>query len=302
MIVAGAVLGVGLLNKMTVGFVIAMVCACLLAVGPRRILFSWSALVGAALAVLGAAPYLIWQALNGWPQFALADSIAGSGAEGGRVGVIPFQLLLVSPLLVPVWVAGLVRLFRDPAARMARAFAVAYLALIVVIILASGKAYYAGGLLPILVASGAIATDEWIRRGRRGQRLGLVAAALSLALVINAALGLAVLPVRLLTSTGVEKINPDAGEQVGWPQFAAAIAKAFTAIPRDQRSAAVIFTGNYGEAGAVDKHGGALGLPQAFSGHNAFALWGPPQTHGPVVVVGLPGGSALAGTFRIVGS
>ena len=36
MIAAGAVLGFGLLNKMTVGFVIAVVCACLFVVGPRR--------------------------------------------------------------------------------------------------------------------------------------------------------------------------------------------------------------------------------------------------------------------------
>ncbi len=297
MIAAGAVLGFGLLNKLTVGFVIAVVCASLLAVGPRRMLLSRSALIGAALALLGAAPYLIWQSMNGWPQFALAQSIAGSGAEGGRTGVIPFQLLLISPLLAPVWIAGMVRLFRNPQARIARAFAVAYLVVLVVIIVTSGKAYYAGGLLPVLVASGAIATDEWVRRRRSGWRLGLVVAALGLAFVTNAAIGLALLPVRLLTPTGIERINPDAGEQVGWPQFTASVATAFNAIPQGQRSTAVIFTGNYGEAGAIDTYGGPLGLPEAFSGHNGFALWGPPTTRGPVVVVGLPGGPALARYF-----
>jgi hypothetical protein len=297
MIAAGAVLGFGLLNKMTIGFVIAVVCGSLLAFGPRRMLFTRSALIGATLAVLGAAPYVIWQSLNGWPQVALAHSIAGSGAEGGRVGVIPFQLLLISPLLAPVWIAGIVRLFRNPQARIARAFAVAYLVVLVVIIATSGKAYYAAGLLPICVASGAIATDEWVRRRRSGRRLGLVAGALGLAFVINAAIGLAVLPVQLLTPTGIERINPDAGEQVGWPQFTASVATAFDAIPDGQRSTAVIFTGNYGEAGAIDRYGGALGLPKAFSGHNGFALWGPPTTRGPVVVVGLPGGPALARYF-----
>ena len=297
MVAAGAVLGFGLLNKLTVGFVIAVVCACFLAVGPRRMLLSRWALIGAALAVLGAAPYLIWQSANGWPQLAVAHSISGGGAEGGRVGVIPFQLLLVSPLLAPVWIAGMVRLLRNPRARQARAFAIAYLVVLVAIILAGGKAYYAAGLLPVLVASGAIAADEWVRRRRSGPRRGLVAAALLLAFVVDAALGLALVPVRLLTATGVEAINPDAGEQVGWQRFTASVATAFDEIPDGKRSTAVIFTGNYGEAGAVDKYGGAWGLPQAFSGHNGFALWGPPTTNGPVVLVGLPGGAALARYF-----
>jgi hypothetical protein len=51
--------------------------------------------------------------------------------------------------------------------------------------------------------------------------------------------------------------------------------------------AAVIFTGNYGEAGAVDRYGPALGLPAAYSGHNGFGYWGPPKLPpGPVVAVG----------------
>ena len=50
----------------------------------------------------------------------------------------------------------------------------------------------------------------------------------------------------------------------------------------------MIFTANYGEAGAVDRYGPALGLPRAYSGHNGFAAWGPPPER-PVrtIVVGV---------------
>src|SRR5205814_767925 len=49
-----------------------------------------------------------------------------------------------------------------------------------------------------------------------------------------------------------------------------------------------IFTSNYGEAGAIDRYGPALGLPPAYSGHNAFGYWGPPPDHaGTVITVGL---------------
>ena len=50
----------------------------------------------------------------------------------------------------------------------------------------------------------------------------------------------------------------------------------------------MLFTANYGEAGALDRYGPALGLPPAYSGHNAFGEWGPPPDRsGRVVVVGL---------------
>lgn len=287
---AGAVLGLGLLDKMIVGAVIALVCVCLVAVGPRSILLSRYSLAAAGFAALGAAPYLVWQALHGWPQVALAHSIAAGGAEGGRIGVIPFQLLLVSPFLVPVWVAGIILLLRNRTAVPARAFAVAYLVLVVALIVTGGKAYYAAGLLPVMVAAGGVAADAWLARARKRWSLrgkvAMVSTAVVLAFVVNAAIGLAILPVNLLTPTAVERINPDAGEQVAWLAFTTAVARAFATIPASQRASTVILTNNYGEAGAVDKYGHALGLPQAFSGHNGFAFWGPPTLEGPVVLVG----------------
>jgi hypothetical protein len=69
-------------------------------------------------------------------------------------------------------------------------------------------------------------------------------------------------------------------------------------VHRRAGSQAVIFTSNYGEAGAVDRYGPALGLPPAYSGHNGFGYWGPPPNHaGSVVVVGL-GPVELAASFR----
>ena len=44
-------------------------------------------------------------------------------------------------------------------------------------------------------------------------------------------------------------------------------------LPLNSRATAVVFTRNYGEAGALEWYG--LGRP-VFSGHNAFGDWGPP--------------------------
>ena len=61
MLAAGAVLAAGLLNKLVIAIVVALICAALAVVGPRRPLFTWQALAGGLLAVLAALPYLVWQ-------------------------------------------------------------------------------------------------------------------------------------------------------------------------------------------------------------------------------------------------
>ncbi len=303
---AGVVLGLGFLNKLLIGVMVGCVVLAILVVGPRGALRSRWTLVGAAAAALGAAPFVIWQAVHGWPQITVAHAIAGSG-PGAAAGALSFQFLLVSPVLFPVWVAGLVRLARDPAARPYRGFALAYPLALAVVLAGHGKGYYTAGLFPVLVAAGGLAVDGWLSRARspRGsvglgrRRRGLLVTGVALSLLVEACIGLAVLPVRALAASGVDSVNPDEGEQVGWPAFTAAVAAAWHEIPPGQRDKTVVFTRNYGEAGAVDHFGPALGLPRAYSGHNGFGLWGPPPDRpGPVVVVGEDPDGVVAASFE----
>ncbi len=89
-------------------------------------------------------------------------------------------------------------------------------------------------------------------------------------------IGLDVLPVRELRGSVVLKLNPDAGETVGWPRFSDTVAAVYRSLPASTRARTAIFTHNYGEAGAIAHYGPALGLPYPYSGHNGWALWGPP--------------------------
>ncbi len=282
----GLLLAVGLLNKSLVGVVVLVVVACIAIVGPREVLRSRWLFAAAALAVLGALPYGLWQATHGFPQRALARSIAADGAEGGRAGFIPFQFLLIGPLLAPVWLAGLLSLLRNPAQRALRCFAIAYLALIPIFIVAGGKAYYLAGLYPVLLGAGATATERWL--DHRRVRTILLAGAVTLTAAISAVIGLSLLPVRELPGSLVMAVNPDAGEMVGWPRYVATVAGVYDSLPVSRRSRAVIFTENYGEAGAIAHFGPARRLPHPYSGHNGWWLWGPPPNRNtPVVLVGV---------------
>lgn len=81
-----------------------------------------------------------------------------------------FQTLLAGPLLAPIWVAGLVRLFRDPALRELRFLAWVWIVLAGVFMATGGKPYYLAGLLPFLIGAGAGWVDGWLERGRAGMR------------------------------------------------------------------------------------------------------------------------------------
>ncbi|WP_246136607.1 glycosyltransferase family 39 protein, partial [Leekyejoonella antrihumi] len=104
LLAAGMVVGLGAEAKPQVAVVAVMVLLAFAVVGPRWPFRSRWLYGGIIAATLLFAPYLWWQATHGWPQLTVAANIAGS-AEGGRLGFIPFQLVLVSPVLVPVWIA-----------------------------------------------------------------------------------------------------------------------------------------------------------------------------------------------------
>jgi hypothetical protein len=74
----------------------------------------------------------------------------------------------------------------------------------------------------------------------------------------------------------------------------------YKSLPPAQRARAVLLAGNYGEAGAIDYFGPALGLPRAFSGHNNFWLWGPPPAGDTIVVALGVDPSVLRATFASV--
>ena len=55
--------------------------------------------------------------------------------------------------------------------------------------------------------------------------------------------------------------------------MAAEVARVYRALPEEDRKKAAIFGQNYGQAGAVDRFGPALGLPKALSGHLTYHRW-----------------------------
>jgi 4-amino-4-deoxy-L-arabinose transferase-like glycosyltransferase len=273
----GGVAGVSMLNKnllvllafaLLVGFVVE-----------RRwdLLLSPWLLAGAALALLIAAPNLIWQSQHGWPQLEMARALSRRIGGENRATLIPLQLLFAGPTLVPVIWWGVRWLGRSPAARPFRPLLWAWPAGIAATFATGGRPYYVLPLTTVVLLAGVV------DRAARGQGR-LLAWLLGVGMVGTIALALPVLPVSSVKVTGA--VNEAVAETVGWPQLVDQVAGVVRSLPPAEQHSVVLLTLTYGEAGAIDRFGPARGLPHAYSGHNSYADFRrPTDPHATVVAV-----------------
>ena len=204
--------------------------------------------------------------------------------------------LCTGPLASIVWLAGLWAGLIRPKPDVARAFAIAWLILLLTFDASHGKAYYLSAIYPTLLVFGAVRIEQWLVNA---MARAVALAAVVVAGVLAAPLALPILPIdvfiRYQRAIGY---MPSVGEHqklgvlpqyyadmFGWPEMAAAIAAVYASLPPQDRARAVFFGNNYGEAAAIDVFGRPLGLPAAISGHNNYYLWGPRGHDGSVIII-----------------
>ncbi len=297
----GVLAGIGLQNKYSMAFFGAGIVVGLLLTPERKALTQrWIWIAGTIAAVIFV-PNVIWNFQHGWPFFELMANIRKSGrdVEVGALEFIAQQILILGPLLTPVWVAGFCSLMFGKS-RKYRILGWAYLFVLGLLIVAHGKNYYLAPAYAILIAAGAVAIERFVE-SRHWEWLKPAAA---IVLVAGAAwllpLLLPVLKVETLLwyettlpfpLPVAEKSHRGAAlpqhfsDQFGWEEMTAAVGRVYGALPANERAAACIGAGNYGEAGAIDFFGSRYGLPHAISGHQNYFLWGPRDCTGKLLIL-----------------
>ena len=302
----GPCVGVASEAKWNIWFLVSAL-ACGLAVSSPRILRSggWYLLAGCAIAAALAAPDLIWQAMHGWPNLAVYRSLQGQAWQN-RIQYWPAQILYTGPVLVPMLILGLTWILRghDPVAVRFRPIGIACVIVIVAMFVLGGKPYYPGGAYTFLYAVGAVTVEARLARGGRSPAVRLASRMVAWG-VVASFVALPVLPAAALHTVPMQKINYDLGEEIAWPKQVAQVTSIYDGLPAQVRAHTTILTGNYGEAGAIERYGPGDGLPEAYSGANNFWLWGPPpasDTDAIAVNVWLPLLRAEFANVRLVGT
>ncbi|GGZ26487.1 hypothetical protein GCM10010387_19750 [Streptomyces inusitatus] len=273
---AGVVLGLALYAKYIVVLLPVALLVGLALVGPRKVFRDRWLYGGIGLALVIGSPNLVYQAVHGFPQLRMADALGATDGPMNRVIFLPGLVILLGPVLTAVWVAGLVKLLRDPVWRPVRALAPAFAVGVALTVYGGGRPDYVGGFLIGLFAAGAVVVDRWT--GRRRSRWVLLCAGLTAGAVLQVLTALPVLP----RNSPLVPLNNISLESIGWPRLAGQVRTAYEVLPPQQRERAVVLAANLGEAGALDRYG--RGLPEVYSGHNELHAWGPPPDSADVVV------------------
>lgn len=295
----GVIVGVGMLNKISMGFLVFGVLVGLSLTRQRRHLLSPWFWFGGIIAALVFLPHVIWQIAHGLPTLEFMRNATALKIQRMSLGqFLAAQVLYTSPAAVPIWVGGLAYVLFARSAAVYRALGIAYVAILALLVVQHGKAYYLAPAYSMLIAAGGVAFERLsARRAWRWCRPALVGLVIAVGLLVLPLSVPVLSPERLIrysTALGVQAPQEERQAQVamsqhfadrfGWENLVATVARVYHSLPSDDRARATILTGNYGEAGAIDFFGRRHGLPKAISGHNNYWLWGPRDARGDVVI------------------
>jgi hypothetical protein len=289
----GAAIGIGLMTKYTLAYLVAGLVIGILLTPARRYLKSPWLWGGVGLALLIVMPNLIWQYQHDFITLDFLRSIHARDIRIGRADTFLTEQLTysVNPLTIPMWLAGLYFYFFAVSGRRYRALGWMFIVPLALFILTQGRPYYFAPAYPMLFAGGAVTIEGWLRslplrRARLVQ--GTVLGAFALSGIVFTPLALPIARVNSPLWNFVSEINEELKEEIGWPEMVETVAGIYAALPETEKSQTGILAGNYGEAGAINLYGPANNLPEAISGSNSYWLRGygdpPPET---LIVLGL---------------
>ena len=289
----GTAIGLGMMTKYTIALSVAGVIVGVLVTRNRRYLKSRWLWGGALLALVIWLPNLIWQFQNHWISLYFLGSIHTRDVQNGLtsnflVDQILFNFNLVMLCLV---IAGLYYFFFTQAGQRYRIIGWMYVVPFVLLILIQGKGYYLGATYPVLAAGGAVwwegrltrmASQRWARAWR-----WTTWGVFSVFAMLLIATELPVAPLGSAWWNTISKSNTELKSEVGWPELAQQVAKAYNSLPANEKSGAAILAASSGEIGSIDLYGPAYGLPRVISGFDSYWQYGygnpPPRT---LIVVG----------------
>lgn len=296
-IAIGVLLGVSIQSKYSVLFFAFALLMGLLFAPERRILYSRWFIVGVLISAAMALPSFLWQVHYGYPMLELLRAVRnGKNVIVGPLGYLG-QQVLISGLLAPFWIIGLIWLFFRPAFRF---LAYGYVLLIAIMIVLHGKHYYPADAYPYLIAAGCVQIEDWTSKLRRARTV-IAATTILLGLVFFPVV-MPVLPEAWLASYHTELLSflhisreniesehrvaaqlpSDFASMHGWTELTAIVNRVYEELPPADRKQAVVLVQNYSEAAAI----GFLSKPQlpVISGHNQYFLWGPRGYSGDVLI------------------
>ncbi|MCG8605805.1 glycosyltransferase family 39 protein [bacterium] len=292
----GITAGIGFLTKYSIVFFYAAFLIAIFLTPERKWLKTRYPYLALGIALLIALPNLIWQFKHNWPVVQhMAELSRTQLTHVEPLGFLGAQLRFHHASTL-VWLTGLLFLLSRRISAY-RIIAWTYLLVVLVLLLLSGKSYYALGAYPILMVIGGIALEDFLKN--KSPRLKYVLIVLLvLATLPIAPYGLPVLKVEemkrycafmedrfglsgpLRWEDGqIYSLPQDFADMHGWEEMAAKVGKLYHSLPPEERQTCMIFGGSYSHAAPINYYREKYNLPEVYSFVGSFLIWTPDEAN-----------------------
>jgi hypothetical protein len=285
----GVFAGISLLNKYLAGLLFASLVLIIPFTAHREVFGKKHFWIGIASGALIFMPNLIWQVAKGFPVFSHLGELYDT-----QLVHMDAPLFLTEQLIMPFTgavftVAGLIYLLTGRGLARFRFLGFLSLFVIVALLLLKGKSYYTLGVFPLMIIAGAVGYEKVLRNK-------------VLRIFFPSFLIFTTLPVipfgipvydqdglkeyfrvveqkygidtgRRFEDGTIHSLPQDYADMLGWEQLTRVADSAWKMI--DDKSSAIIYAENYGQAGAITIIGRKYGLPQAVCFSESFRYWIP---------------------------
>jgi 4-amino-4-deoxy-L-arabinose transferase-like glycosyltransferase len=238
----GAVIGLGMMTKFIMIFLVAGVVVGILLTRMRSHVRSPWLWLGAVLSLIVFAPNFLWQVQHNFISIEFLNSIHARDIRIGRTdGFLLSQLFTGAGLLAaPIAIAGLIWLFRAKPRASYSVLGWMFVIPLILFFILKGRNYYQAPAYPMILAAGSV----WLEQSfamlttRRSTIARLVTWAV---LAANAIFGiiflLPIAPVKSPLWNAADKVSDDFREEIGWPELVETVSSIRNALPAEIRHA-----------------------------------------------------------------
>ncbi|MCA9742112.1 MAG: glycosyltransferase family 39 protein [Deferribacteres bacterium] len=291
-LVIGLTCALAFLNKYSIAFLVAALLIGLLLTPHRTLLRSKYLLFGVLAGFALIAPNLYWQHQHNWPVVTHMGELQRTQLVHVNIGDFMLMQLLMNLPGLPVWGLGVLFLLFFKDGQKYRFLGFTFLAMILILLMLSGKPYYTLGIYSALFAVGGFAAEQYFIGRRRFMQPVILIFMLSIALPIMP-FSLPVLSHEKMATYGrmmkpygfggalrwedgrLYALPQDYADMTGWEELAQKVSVVYNNLEPAERAKTAIYAENYGQAGAIRYFGRKYGLPEPVSFSGSFLFWAP---------------------------
>lgn len=285
LLLIGAISGIGMMNK----YLIALLVLGLIVSGTfskyRQLYKEKYFYYGLGLGLMFFIPNLMWQISHDLPVINHMQELnAKQLVNVSRSAFIIDQFVFTGAGSI-LMVMGYILLLRKSQYRM---LGITALIVILILLLLRGKSYYSMGLIPMLIAAGAVEIELRVTNVYKRASLILLLTLITIPII---PFGLPVFKAnglvnyfnllekkyglnlgRQFEDGSIHTLPQDYADQIGWEELTKITASVYNRL---DKSKTIIYCENYGQAGAIATIGRKYGLPEPISFSESFIYWVP---------------------------